>query len=61
MSKKSWFESPTPEEIYEPTIKYFSQGNMLESDYDKSMLNHDDDFQYSSEEWYEPMHHFSNE
>lgn len=60
MGKSNWKEGPTPEEMHEPTIKHFSQGNMTELDYDKSMFHHDDDFQYSSEEMYEPMKHFQD-
>jgi len=33
----------TSEELYEPTIKHFSQGNNESPAYDKSVLNHDDD------------------
>lgn len=61
MSKSSWKEGPTPEEMHEPIIKHFSQGNMPEPDYDKSMFHHtDDDFYPSPDEMYEPMHHFSD-
>lgn len=61
MGKKSWLESPTPEEMYEPIIKHFSQGNSPEPNYDKSMLSHDDDDYPSVEDMYEPMHHFSDD
>lgn len=61
MGKKSWIEDgPTPEEMYEPIIKHFSQGNNPEPEYGKSILSHDDDFSYTSEEWYEPMKHFQD-
>lgn len=60
MSKKSWLESPTPEEMHEPIIKHFSQGNMPEPNYDKSMFSHDDDYP-SPEEMYEPMRHFQDD
>lgn len=62
MGKKSWLESPTPEEMHEPIIKHFSQGNMPEPDYDKSMTHHSDDEDYPSvEDMYEPMHHFQDD
>lgn len=60
MSKKSWIEEgPTPEEMHEPIIKHFSQGNMPEPDYDKSMFHYDDEYS-SVEDTYEPMKHFQD-
>ncbi len=60
MSKKSWLEGLTPEEMHEPIIKHFSQGNMPEPDYDTSILIHHDDDYPSPEDMYEPMRHFQD-
>ena len=48
-----------PEELYDPTIKHFKEGNNPEPDYDTSMFSHsdDDDRMFDGES---TIHHFQD-
>lgn len=58
MKKDEYFDEAY-EKRYEPIINHFSQGNAEEPSYDKSILNHDDD--YPTYDYDEGMKHFSDD